>query len=183
MVDYADNRETCFVVPLVMHVTNGPEAGRKIVIRNLPMMIGRGGRSRCPLKDLDDPPSISREHATLSLHAGKIAITDHSINGTRVNTYWLNHKETCYVNPGDSIGLGPTLILQLQQITATNTHSLQATSSIIQPGLTEQQKLFPKSLKEFITNPEILFEAWHRVELNHGAAGPDWGPGRRCESS
>ncbi len=173
MADENDNRDTYVIAPLALYVMNGPEAGRRIAIQNLPMIIGRGGRSRSPLLDPDDPPAVSRDHATISFSSGHLVITDHSVNGTRVNDHWLHHRETCEIHSGDTVGLGPSLMLQLNPSKTSETPNLKTTPSATIPHRNQLRNTSPKSLKEFITNPDTLLKAWHRVELNHGAAGPD----------
>lgn len=165
-----DDRPTLVVHALQLRIENGPEAGRMIAIRDLPCRVGRGGRSNVVLADPDDPPAVSREHATLSWQGGQIVLTDHSVNGSRVGDRWLAHGESEILRPGDAVQLGPTLLLTAvrQPVPAV------APAPRPQPPRpTAPPVAGPGRLREALTSYETLEAAWRKVEMNRGAAGPD----------
>jgi group II intron reverse transcriptase/maturase len=171
--DQPDDRSTAAREDLILLVRTGPEAGREIHIRALPCTLGRGGRSRIVLADPDDPPALSREHATLSRRSpgntGPLVVTDHSTNGTRASNRWLERGETASLHPGDELQLGPTLVLEcgLGNPSSQPDRGLGAGAS--QSAIRNPQP----AIRILLAAPETLRAAWRRVELNRGAAGPD----------
>jgi group II intron reverse transcriptase/maturase len=154
------------VAGLHLRIENGVEAGHVIAIRDLPCKLGRGGQSDVMLADPDDPPAVSRDHARISRQGGRLIFTDHSINGSRVGTRWLSCGESEVLRPGDEIQLGPTLLL-----TVLREGAPAPPRQLARPVAPASVR--PGRLREALTSYETLEAAWHRVELNRGAAGPD----------
>jgi group II intron reverse transcriptase/maturase len=169
---HGDRRATVVAGAAGLTVLNGPEAGRSIALPPLPCRIGRGGQSAIVLRDPDDPPALSREHATLARRGNELLITDHSVNGTQAGARWLTHGETGLLAAGEMLQLGPTLRLRWSAGVGP--------SAAIPPLAAERERSAAAAngprvgdLRAFLTSPGTLQAAWRRVELNRGAAGPD----------
>ncbi len=175
-VSPADNRATVVVAAaqgVQLRILNGPEAGRLIPATEFPCRLGRGDNCRVVLADPDDPPALSREHATLSRprrHAGEIVVTDHSRNGTCVGGQWLASGEAELLMPGETLQLGPTLRLLREHASGP---TYPATVMVPEQKAQDLPPPVPADLRAFLTMPETLQAAWRRVALNRGAAGPD----------
>jgi group II intron reverse transcriptase/maturase len=165
-----DRRATVVVAAARLTVLNGSEAGRSIMLPPLPCRLGRGGDSEIVLRDPDDPPALSREHATLAWRGDDLLVTDQSVNGTRVGQRLLTHGETAALVAGETLGLGPTLRLEWSGRSAPGLPVTSARSP--QPG-TPQPTPHVGDLRAYLTAPATLQAAWRRVELNRGGAGPD----------
>ncbi len=154
---------------VILTMLNGPECGRVIRVSTLPCRLGRGGTSQIVIVDRDDPPGISREHATLETVDGALVLRDHSVNGTRVSSRWLQHGEAAQLELGDELQLGPSLVMRLLESAISmptniaSEHATKGADSVRGTG----------SLRSMVTSPDTLAAAWRRVELNRGAAGPD----------
>ncbi|BDI31518.1 hypothetical protein CCAX7_35690 [Capsulimonas corticalis] len=172
--DFQDMRPTALartspVESVTLEIVNGPEAGRIIAVSTLPCRLGRAGRSEIVLADPDNPPGLSREHATLEVSGGALVLRDNSVNGTRVGDRWLSRGEAVEWMGGELLQLGPSL-----QIRRTSGDALQVKSDAAGTGArTEASPTRPGAMRAFLTSPDTLTAAWRRVELNRGAAGPD----------
>jgi group II intron reverse transcriptase/maturase len=173
MTDGTDNRPTVIRAGHgypELTVLSGPESGRLVVLDRLPCVLGRGGASHVALVDPDDPPALSREHATLTPADRGLMVTDHSTNGTWVGDGRVPRGETRLLGPGVHLRLGPTLLLRVGSPIA------------MQPALPEdwphrasgQSPATAKgAIRHLVANAAALEAAWHRVELNRGGAGID----------
>jgi hypothetical protein len=86
----------------------GPHAGQRFELRELPARVGRGAEVAIRL---DADLGVSRRHAELYEQAGVLRLRDtHSAHGTTVNGYTITDKGLA---PGDRIRVGHSL-LQLQ---------------------------------------------------------------------
>jgi len=87
-------------------VTDGPEAGREIILDEEQLIIGRDGSIatwKIRLKDT----TVSRPHAMLEKHMEGYSLTDlGSANGTTINGLFVLLPEI--LNDGDVIGIGTT---------------------------------------------------------------------------
>ncbi len=167
MVDHhEDDRSTEAASPLMLRVLNGPQAGRELPVPVLPCRLGRGGQCHPRLQDPQDPPTLSREHATLLLQGGQVVIQDHSRNGTVVDGRRLARGESVPLTPGAVMRLGP--LLELEWGTAAPADPRRR-----EPSGPAGQGRPPQDLRERVAAPEALHAAWRRVELNRGAPGPD----------
>jgi len=95
--------------PLVtLSAVEGPHAGQRFELRELPARLGRGPEAAIRL---DGDLGVSRRHAELYLQAGVLRLRDtNSAHGTTVNGYTITDKGLA---PGDRIRVGHSL-LQLQ---------------------------------------------------------------------
>lgn len=174
----------------LLQVLNGPEAGRMLVLPALPCRIGRGGASELLLADPSDPPTLSREHATLARptpDSREILVTDHSRNGTTVGDRRLAHGASEILRPATVLHLGPGLHLLFRQegISEAGSREARALSLPVAgkaesvPGVVASLPLpsapqeSPADLRAFLTAPANLHAAWKRVALNRGGAGAD----------
>ena len=184
-----DDRPTVVVATAsqtTLQVLNGPEAGRVLALPQLPCRVGRGGASELLLTDPADPPTLSREHATLAHPAWdspEILVTDHSRNGTTVGGRRLGHGMSEILRPAAVLQLGAGLRLLFQQDgnrrpealprpaagQAESVSGLPAPPPIPCPILPPP----PADFRAFLTSPATLHAAWKRVALNRGGAGPD----------
>lgn len=159
-----------------LEVLNGPEAGRRLPIKALPCRLGRAERCEVVLRDPDEPPALSREHATLEDERGALIVRDHSVNGTHVGSRRLQRGEAAEWAAGDTLQLGPTL--RLRWVAGARSPLEQGAGSCGEVSAPHSGKIpappaRPGALRGFLTSPETLAAAWRRVELNRGAAGPD----------
>jgi pSer/pThr/pTyr-binding forkhead associated (FHA) protein len=94
---------------LTLAVLEGPHAGERFELRDLPARIGRGPDVALRL---DADLGVSRRHAEFYLQAGVLRLRDtNSAHGTTVNGYTITDKGLA---PGDRIRVGHSL-LQLQR--------------------------------------------------------------------
>jgi len=171
---FEDNRPTVLapsaaIDHIVLRVENGLDAGRQITVETLPCRLGRAGRSDIILADPDDPPGVSREHATLEICKGILVIRDHSVNGTRAGDRWLRRDEAAEWVPGQLLQLGPTV--QISRIDSMNATRTGVEITARQDAPVPMVK--PGTVRSFLTSSDTLASAWRREELNRGAAGPD----------
>jgi len=90
----------------LLATVEGPHTGQNFVIDHLPACIGRG--FGCAIS-LDNDGGVSRRHAELYQHAGKLRIRDlNSTHGTKVNNYNISDKGLL---PGDRIRVGYSLLI------------------------------------------------------------------------
>lgn len=160
-----DDRPTIVTTSSRLKILNGPEAGRELLVTDLPCLLGRGGRSLVLLADPDDPPALSREHALLERSNGTLTITDQSRNGTWMDGHRLKRGEAVVMPLAAEIRLGPSLRL-LWCGTAPAHATLAGTATPVVSTV-------PVDGRAFLLAPGTLEAAWKRVELNRGAAGPD----------
>jgi pSer/pThr/pTyr-binding forkhead associated (FHA) protein len=93
---------------MALAALEGPHAGERFELRELPARIGRGAEVAIRL---DADLGVSRRHAELYLQAGVLRLRDtNSAHGTTVNGYTITDKGLA---PGDRIRVGHSL-LQLQ---------------------------------------------------------------------
>jgi RNA-directed DNA polymerase len=170
-----------------LQALNGPEAGRVFVLPALPCRIGRGGASELRLADPNDPPTLSREHATFAHPTGEsreILVTDHSRNGTRVGERRLGYGMSEILRPATTLWLGAGLRLLFQQqgeqVSEAGVRDLGGKAGSIRgvsaplPAMPPSaKKELPADFRAFLTSPATLHAAWKRVALNRGGAGPD----------
>ena len=163
---------------ITLEVVSGPEDGRRISVAALPCRLGRGKGCEVALADPDNPPALSREHATLEGSVEVLIVRDHSVNGTRVGNRWLQRGEAAAWLCGDALQLGPSLWLRRlaeapgqQALHPPVSHPQEQASGASREAITPAA--MPGALRAFLTSPETLAAAWRRVELNRGAAGPD----------
>jgi len=188
-----DDRATVVVATTfqaTLQALNGPEAGRVFVLPELPCRIGRGGASELLVADPNDPPTLSREHATFAHPTGEsreILITDHSRNGTLVGGRRLGHGMSEILRPATVLLLGSGLRLLFQQEGAQEAGAsscpvagrpaAERVESVLPiappPPLPRPAAAPPADFRAFLTSPATLHAAWKRVALNRGGAGPD----------
>jgi pSer/pThr/pTyr-binding forkhead associated (FHA) protein len=90
----------------LLATVEGPHTGQNFVVDHLPACIGRG--SDCAIS-LDNDLGVSRRHAELYQHGGKLRIRDlNSSHGTKVNNYNISDKGLL---PGDRIRVGYSLLI------------------------------------------------------------------------
>jgi len=78
-------------------------------IDELPRIVGRAEEAAIPLLE----PTVSREHATISLVNGQVILKDHgSKHGTFVNSKRITQK---VLNTGDIVVFGLSLVLRLEE--------------------------------------------------------------------
>jgi len=87
---------------LELEVTSGRAAGTHLEVAGEPLLIGRAAERD---GKLGDDPELSRRHALITRHEGRLVIEDlGSTNGTFVNGYRI--VSPTLVTPGDSVSLG-----------------------------------------------------------------------------
>ncbi len=165
-----DDRPTATGATVIqLCLLSGPEVDRTITIARFPCLLGRGGQSQVVLADPDEPPSVSRDHAILSRHGQDVLVTDRSTNGTWIAGQKLRRGESAPLGPGEELRLGATLRLAWRM----EESAFVTRAPIMSPAPLLPVPAVPGSLRAFLTDPETLREAWRRVALNRGAAGPD----------
>ncbi len=94
---------------LELRVTGGRAAGTLLAVGHEPLLIGRTGEGD---GKLGDDSELSRRHALVSRHDGRLVIEDlGSTNGTFVNGYRI--VSPTLVQPGDSVSIGDSeLVVQ-----------------------------------------------------------------------
>ena len=152
-----------------LQVRNGPEQGRIFVISDMPCLMGRGHDCHIVLRDPEDPPGLSRTHCSLQRKGPQMTLTDHSTNGTWVGDIRLRRGETAIVHAGVELRLGPTLRLRCE-ILATCPETKLGKPGSNTAGIPE---IAPGDFRRVLTALPTLKQAWQRVHLNRGAAGPD----------
>ena len=158
---------------LIIEILTGPEQGERFTVYNFPCVIGRGETCHVILKDPDHPPGVSRQHATITVDAGVYMLTDHSTNGTHIGSRLLVRDQSASLSFPVEIQFGPTVRLRLftgdtaPLLTKIFPSSIKPAISMVSPASANS------SLKSRMTDIKTLQYAWERVNLNHGAAGPD----------
>ena len=150
---------------LEIHILNGPEEGIIIPVETLPCTLGRSVECGIVLADPLDPPGVSREHCSLRQQSGGIYLADHSTNGTFVGRTRLSRGQGVVLPPEEILRLGPTLKLRLAEAKYASTDSSAMGTNF--------PILSACDFRRQLTAPETLKQAWQRVYLNRGAAGPD----------
>ncbi len=91
---------------VLLRVTSGPAAGRRIPLGDEPLVIGRHEPGEGAL---GEDPELSRKHARVFLVSGRLAVEDlESTNGTFVNGRRVVYPTV--IKPGDSIEVGGTTL-------------------------------------------------------------------------
>lgn len=76
------------MTPLQVEILTGPNAGRKLLLRQTRITFGRSTDRTLPI----DLPFISREHGEFAFDDGKWTLVNHSTNGTSLNGKLVTHK-------------------------------------------------------------------------------------------
>jgi pSer/pThr/pTyr-binding forkhead associated (FHA) protein len=94
----------------VLQIEGGPEEGKEVSVRHLPLTIGRGDEADLPLADR----WVSRRHCEIFERDGALALRDlGSRHGTLVNG--CNVAEAL-LRPGDRICVGMTTLVACYEL-------------------------------------------------------------------
>jgi pSer/pThr/pTyr-binding forkhead associated (FHA) protein len=97
----------------VLQIEGGPENGRQLAVRRLPVTIGRGDEVDLPLSDR----WVSRRHCEIFEQDGALALRDlGSRHGTLVNGHVV--AETV-LHPGDKIVIGMTTLVACYELSVS----------------------------------------------------------------
>jgi pSer/pThr/pTyr-binding forkhead associated (FHA) protein len=89
----------------VLQIEGGPENGKELRVRQLPLTIGRGEEADFPLEDR----WVSRRHCEIFERDGALALRDlGSRHGTLVNGHVVSES---VLQPGDRISIGMTTLV------------------------------------------------------------------------
>jgi Transglycosylase SLT domain/FHA domain len=165
-----------------LEITQGIEAGRKYLLADGGISIGRSSQNTIAMNSAEK--SVSAHHAIFYKTGDRILLQDmESTNGTFVNNQAIKERQ---LQPGDEIGLGKsgprlTLIVSDREL---DTAPVQ-TSRFISPQSTnlrtkeDDKPLFKKDPEDFTMKEDL--EAITRIKLKNKQVPPADGPSQTME--
>ncbi len=122
------------MIALQVEYLAGPNAGRKLLLRESCITFGRSAERSLPL----DLPFISREHGEFSFTNNQWCLVNHSNNGTRLNGKLVTNKPRTIKGPS-TITIGDDDVFRVQPIADTPDTQQPTTDSTGTPDQDESK--------------------------------------------
>jgi two-component system, cell cycle response regulator len=165
---------------LVLIYPPGPDMGRKYVLKNNVVNLGRDTSNQIVVKS----DSVSRRHARLTIEAGQRMVTDlHSTNGTYINNMpILSH----FLKNGDQVKIGDSIFKYLVGSDVEAAYHEEIYTMTIKDGLTEiyNKRYFDEALEREMSRAErydrdlsiVMFDIdfFKKVNDSHGHLAGDY---------
>jgi two-component system, cell cycle response regulator len=165
---------------LVLIYPPGPDMGRKYVLKNNVVNLGRDTSNQIVVKS----DSVSRRHARLTIEAGQRMVTDlHSTNGTYINNMpILSH----FLKNGDQVKIGDSIFKYLVGSDVEAAYHEEIYTMTIKDGLTEiyNKRYFDETLEREMSRAEryerdlsiLMFDIdfFKKVNDTHGHLAGDY---------
>jgi len=122
------------LIALQVEFLTGPNAGRKLMLRDACVTFGRSAERTLPI----DLPFVSRQHGEFTFDRGQWLLVNHSNNGTLLNGQPVTHKPRPIKGPS-TVTIGEDDVFRVRPIADPDDpkqpHDAHATPAT--PGITD----------------------------------------------